>query len=741
LGVKGSANAVEKLFHVQLNVYQHPSQPRTFYAPVSQPMLDKAIPITWVGGLDNFSPPRPQGFGTFLPHLAPPAIAADGSGIGGTYLGSDFRQAYVPGVTLTGEGQAVALVEFDSYYTNDIIAYANQAGLTNVPLQNVLLDGSSGSPGPNNGEVALDIEMALAMAPGVSNVIVYQTAASGFGDDILNRIATDNSAKQISSSWNFGVDPNTEQIFLQFAAQGQSYFNASGDGDAYVSGVPNPDDDPNITIVGGTTLTTAPDGSWSEESAWNRGGGLGTGGGISAAYPIPRWQQGINMATNLGSVTHRNIPDVAMVADNVEVIYDNGTVSGFYGTSCAAPLWAGFMALVNQQAAANGTPSAGFVNPAIYRIGSSTNCNAMFHDITNGNNTSANSPTQFYAVPAYDLCTGWGTPNGSNLINALATPESLYISPAHDFTSTGPLGGPFTPASQTYAITNFGTATLSWQLSAGSNWLSLSATSGILNPGASTAVTGTLNSLAATLPAGTYTNIEYFTNQTDGVVQAIRFILQVWGSLIANGGFETASFTGWTNFGNTSSTYVITGSTYAYSGEYGAKLGPAVSLGYLAQTVGTAPGQPYWLSLWLDSPDGKAPNEFAVNWNGTSLFDQVNLKKFGWTNLQFLVTGCVSNSLLQLAFRDDASFLGLDSVSLVAVPVPLLQHVFTVGNRIVFTWNTLAGIKYQAQYQTNLLQTNWLDLGDTLIATNSTITVSDTAAAGGQKFYRLLLSP
>ena len=98
-------------------------------------------------------------------------FAPDGSG---SYFGDDFRNAYVPGMTLTGAGQTVGLLQFDGYYSNDIAAYAAAAGngRTNIVIQTVLLDGFNGAPttGANsgNGEVSLDIEMAMAMAPGLS---------------------------------------------------------------------------------------------------------------------------------------------------------------------------------------------------------------------------------------------------------------------------------------------------------------------------------------------------------------------------------------------------------------------------------------------------------------------------------------------------------------------------------------------------------------------------------------------
>ena len=132
------------------------------------------------------------------------------------------------------------------------------------------------------------------------------------------------------------------------------------------------------------------------------------------------------MSANQGSTTMRNIPDVALTADNVYVRlwqWQHSVTVG--GTSCAAPLWAGFTALINQQACGAGQAPVGFLNPALYSIGKGAGYAAAFHDITTGNNFSGSSPTKFAAVAGYDLCTGWGTPNGTNLINALVGPPTL----------------------------------------------------------------------------------------------------------------------------------------------------------------------------------------------------------------------------------------------------------------------------------------------------------------------------
>jgi hypothetical protein len=417
--VTGSVADVERTFHFKLNVYKHPTEARTYFAPDSEPSLDGPVPILHIGGLDNFIVPHPVLLIQDPSDLTNRPVPLGGSGPSGSYRGSDFRAAYAPGIpaTLNGSGQMVGLLQFDGYNVSAINTYESAAGLPQVPLINILLDEFNGSAGANNIEVALDIEMCVSMAPGLSAILVYEGQS---GDDILNRMATDNLAKQLSASWTFGIDATTESIFQQFAAQGQSYFNASGDSDAYSGAISTPSDDSFVISVGGTALTTAAGAAYSSETVWNRNNGVGTGGGISTTYSIPTWQQGLSMTANKGSTTKRNIPDVAMIAENVLVIYNTSTQGFVGGTSVASPLWAAFTSLINQQGTLRGKPPVGFLNPAIYSLGTNGAVYATaFHDVQTGNNTNSSSPTLFFAVPGYDLCTGWGTPTGTNLINAL----------------------------------------------------------------------------------------------------------------------------------------------------------------------------------------------------------------------------------------------------------------------------------------------------------------------------------
>ncbi|HEX3799701.1 MAG TPA: protease pro-enzyme activation domain-containing protein [Verrucomicrobiae bacterium] len=415
--VHGEVTNIEKAFHLGLHVYPHPTENRNFYAPDTEPTVDASVPILHISGLDNFILPHRFGGGIKPLDTNPIVAYATGSSPGGFFMGKDFRTAYVPGVTNTGAGQYIAVVDVGGpYYSKDVYLYETNAGLsTNTVVTNILLSGSTGIPvgnTANEGEQVLDIDMAMSMAPDAT-ILNYE----GEAHDVFNRIASDNLAKQITLSYGFGIDATIIQYFQQFVAQGQAFSQASGDGGADLDGGTGLTGVPYATIVGGVSLTTSgAGGPWQSDITWG-----GSGGGVSG-YGIPTWQQGVSMVSNLGSTNFRNYPDVAMPAINIFTVYENGTlIGGTGGTSAASPLWAGFMALVNQQAASLGQTSVGSPNPAIYAIGRGplATYTKAFHDITSGNTFNSQNPTKYPAVSGYDLATGWGSPTGSNTINAL----------------------------------------------------------------------------------------------------------------------------------------------------------------------------------------------------------------------------------------------------------------------------------------------------------------------------------
>jgi subtilase family serine protease len=161
-------------------------------------------------------------------------------------------------------------------------------------------------------------------------------------------------------------------------------------------------------------ITASAAGPWQSETAW-----ADSGGGISPDnIPIPSWQRiaGVIDSSNGGSTIYRNGPDVSANANFTFYVCADQTActaNELGGTSFAAPMWAGYAALANQQLAATNLPAIGFLNPTIYAQNVTSSYATDFHDITSGTSGS------FSAVVGYDLVTGWGTPNGSGLINAL----------------------------------------------------------------------------------------------------------------------------------------------------------------------------------------------------------------------------------------------------------------------------------------------------------------------------------
>jgi len=429
--VSGTVANIERAFNVTLGTYHHPTENREFYAPDVEPTVDASLTVQYIQGLDNLFIPKPTSV------RQSKVQPNDASGTAG-YLGRDFRNAYVPGVGSTGSGQVVGLVEFDGYTPSDITKYESLAGISpDVPVVPILKDGVSNTAGGNNDEVCLDIEMETAMAPGLNQITVYEGI---YDSSVMNEIATPTEGEplpqQVSCSWGIGGDTSIENALFEMALQGQSFYYASGDFGAY----PTSTDSGNVvqnymTTVGGTILTMNGIGaSWNSEVVWNDGCGTckdESGGGILINVPIPNYQGGINMSGNGGSMTWRDIPDVAACADGIEIVttetFTNGDpnipgqIWSVGGTSAAAPLWAGFTALVNQQANADGKANLGFANAALYVIGKGPPeyYNQGFHDITVGNNFDAGSPSEYSAEVGYDLCTGWGSPTGQGMIDLL----------------------------------------------------------------------------------------------------------------------------------------------------------------------------------------------------------------------------------------------------------------------------------------------------------------------------------
>jgi kumamolisin len=503
--VVGSVANIERTFQVNMGVYQHPTENRTFFAPDREPTVDLPFLLWHIAGLDNYSIPRPL----FRKNAHKKPNATTGSGPSASFLGSDMRAAYYGG-PLTGSGQSLGLVEYYGTDLADLNTYYGNVGQTNnVPITLLSTDGTStsclSSQSCDDTEQTLDMTQALGMAPGLSSLVMYVGSTDSA---IFNAMATASPLNaQLSSSWTWSpADPATDDpYFKEFAAQGQNLFQAAGDSGSWDSASEiYPANEVYVTSVGGTDLETASAGGpWSSETVWVDGGG-----GISPDnFAIPSWQTTAAAGCSSCSTTYRNGPDVSANANfTFYVCADQTTCTAneYGGTSFATPMWAGYLALANQQEIANGNPPLGFINPLLYTMGLGSSYDTDFHDITNGSNGS------YSATTGYDLATGWGSPNGSGLINALAGNPSpgffLSVSPASSMvaqdssgnftitsTATGGFNSPvnlsasglptgvtvsFSPASISAAGTSTMTMTVGSSTTAGKDTITVIGTSG-----------------------------------------------------------------------------------------------------------------------------------------------------------------------------------------------------------------------------------------------------------------------
>ncbi len=371
----------------------------------------------------------------------------------------DLREAYgVSGLIqqgFTGKGQTV--IDIVSYGSptlqQDLDVFDQQFGLPPItvqvlsPLGTVAFHSTDPEMQGWAGETELDVQLIHAIAPG-ANIVVMTSPVDETEGTIglpqflqLEQYAVSHQLGHIfSQSWTASeatlTDSAGQQLvqtyadfYRQATQQGSTFLNASGDSGATDCAVvdclgptdqPSPSklahtptvgfpvDVPWVTAVGGTSLVTNDSGF--DETAWE-----GSGGGASQFFPQPDFQQGLPPSARSLLGGHRGLPDVAADADPATgmAIYINGIWDQSGGTSAAAPVWAGIVAIADQMAG----HGLGNINPGLYKLGESASAQQDFRDVTSGDNSNASVPVQGYdAAPGWDPVTGWGAPLAEHLI-------------------------------------------------------------------------------------------------------------------------------------------------------------------------------------------------------------------------------------------------------------------------------------------------------------------------------------
>ncbi len=343
---------------------------------------------------------------------------------------------------ITGRGETVAILALaqtpsDPGATDirkDLAAFDSKFGLPQARLH--VVTAIAGPPTPylgNNDELG-DTEMAHAFAPGATlDIILVPATAKSSPANVaaaMTKAVRESAALHVavlSTSWSSPEDAFTRsEVAAMHAAlelardQHVTVLGSSGDGGAIPAhggasmGVSLPASDPLVLGAGGTLLDTTPAGAYLGEMAWNDNTEA-SGGGYSTLFPRPAYQHGLTRAT-------RGVPDVSANADPygpMAIEYGNGELRGDTGTSSSASLWAGVIALADQQAGRH----LGFVNPALYAIGHSPAYHRAFHDVITSDNsvvTATGVFTGYNAGPGWDPVTGWGSPDAQYLVPLLA---------------------------------------------------------------------------------------------------------------------------------------------------------------------------------------------------------------------------------------------------------------------------------------------------------------------------------
>jgi kumamolisin len=430
--LSGTVSAMNKAFGVELKRYDHPGgEYRGRTGQIHLP-ADLHEVVEGVFGLDN----RPQAKPHFRRRHA--RAGARAATVNVSYTPVQVATLYDYPTSVDGTGECIALVELGGGFNpTDLNNYWSQLNLSKTPTVSAVSVGNgsnspTGDPSGPDGEVMLDIEVAGSIAPGARIVAYFaENTDAGFLNAITTAVHdTTNNPSVLSiswggpeSSWTQQAMTSMDEAFQSAAALGVTVCVAAGDNGSSdgvttdtLNHVDFPASSPNVLACGGTTLeasgnTIASEVVWNE-LANNEGA---TGGGISDVFPLPSYQASANVppSANPGGRVGRGVPDVAGDADpstGYDTLVD-GQSGVIGGTSAVAPLWAGLIALINQEM---GKP-AGFINPLLYQNVSEDETN----DITQGNNGA------YSAGHGWDACTGLGSPIGTAVEASLSGQPAL----------------------------------------------------------------------------------------------------------------------------------------------------------------------------------------------------------------------------------------------------------------------------------------------------------------------------
>lgn len=426
--VEGASGALASAFAVSIHRYRARGG-EVFEAAAEQPGIPSpaADEVTGLGRILTYTPYR-EG----LPPTPPRDVP--GGGLLPTQLVTAYNMAGLNRLGFTGKGSTVVVFSFDGFEQSDLDSFADWFGVSRFTPQVV-----GGMPSQRTGESTMDLQMIHAVAPDAALVLVNArptVEGGGSAYEKLGALMESVDRRFPGAVWSLSVGWGCDRLVtaadlapvrsaLAAAQQhGTTAFDATGDmaglecrGGKRWSDPPSPDDVgvdavasvPEITAVGGTSLSTDASGGWLAEQAWyDVPLTQGTAGGASALFGRPSWQ---NVHAAAGPVDRRLVPDVAAVADpftGVRFVYRQQVVTGG-GTSQAAPLWAGIAAVVNQFLTAQGLRPLGDLNPLLYAVAKGSALPG-FRDIELGGN--AVSP----GISGYDMVTGLGSPNVGNLV-------------------------------------------------------------------------------------------------------------------------------------------------------------------------------------------------------------------------------------------------------------------------------------------------------------------------------------